>query len=433
MRRMWPHFEHGGRVVLTGMTKRLLCFSIAVLLAASSLARAAEDPVRAAETLAELKDEIADSELRQQQLVAAAKVVALAERELSDKLIAVSADVQDKQRLLGDLETRSDELAEEQVVISKSLERKKAVLARMLGGLQKLEQNPPPALVVAPHDIISALRGAMVFGAVVPTMKDEANALATDLKHHKSVSDQLQQARTEAAETFAALQASRLELSGLLNKKREMALALDSELDQTTARIQKLAKQAKSLEQLLGQIAELKAREEAEKTAERAAVDAELARQRAILAQPRIAMSKARGRLDYPVQGRVLAKFGETGDNGKAVQGVIFSARKDADVISPINGTVAFAGPFRSYDQVLILDAGDGYLVLMAGMSRISAVTGQAVIAGETVGQIGRNAGQVIAGQIGGAQPALYVEFRKQGRPIDPSPWWIGSRKEAMR
>jgi murein hydrolase activator len=402
-------------------------------LAAAHPVGAAEDAVRAAERLADLQSVIAGSEAKQQQLVEAAREVAQGEKAITENLITVSADVQDKQRLLTDLETRSDDLEAQQRIIEKDLARKRAVLADMLSGLQKLEQNPPPALVVAPHDIISALRGAMMFGAVVPGLKAQANALSADLRQHREVGQQLQQARTEAAETFAGLQASRLELSKLLEEKRQLAMALNGQLEQEAAKIAKLAKEAKSLEQLLGKIAEMKAKENAKKSAQRAAVEAELARQRAILSQPRIAMAKARGRLEFPVQGRILAKFGDANGSGGQFEGVVFAARKDADVISPVNGITVFAGPFRSYEEVLILDAGDGYLVLMAGMSRISAVNGQTVVAGETVGQLGSIAGLAIAGQVGDKQPALYVEFRKQGKPVDPAPWWVGGRKEAMR
>ena len=91
--------------------------------------------------------------------------------------------------------------------------------------------------------------------------------------------------------------------------------------------------------------------------------------------------------------------------------------------------------PFRNYGQVLILNAGGGYHVVLAGMDRISVNVGQFVLTGEPVAVMGggvasrRAAGGVRAP----SQPVLYVEFRKDGTPIDPSPWWATSKGEKVR
>jgi septal ring factor EnvC (AmiA/AmiB activator) len=94
------------------------------------------------------------------------------------------------------------------------------------------------------------------------------------------------------------------------------------------------------------------------------------------------------------------------------------ATRAQAQVISPADGKVEFAGPFRSYGQLLILDAGEGYLVLMAGMKEISADMGQSVRAGEPVGIMGKGPSSVtlLGDQIQEARPVLYVEFRKNWR-----------------
>ncbi len=393
------------------------------------------DALTAAKRLADLQDQLSSSDAKQHELATAAEIVAQGEKDIADQLISVAAQIQNKEQILTNLEERAADLDAEDKILKQELSKKKALLAEMLAGLQRLEQNPPPALVVEPHDIISALRGAMMFGAIVPNMKDEANALIAQLQRHKDIGLQLQQAQTEAAETFAELKASRESLAVLLEEKHKLAASLNSELERETAVTVQLGKQATSLQQLLGKIAEQRAKDDALRSAKQAAVEAELARQRAILAKPRVAMAKARGKLEYPVMGRILANFGDNTETGQRFEGVAFVARKEAEVISPVDGTVEFAGPFRSYGQVLILNAGDGYLVLLAGLRRISAVIGQQVQAGEAVGQLGKNAASanLVAGNIGGDRPVLYVEFRKQGKPVDPSDWWVGGRKEAMR
>jgi murein hydrolase activator len=93
-------------------------------------------------------------------------------------------------------------------------------------------------------------------------------------------------------------------------------------------------------------------------------------------------------------------------------------------VTAPCDGWVVYAGPFRSYGQLLILNAGGGYHVLLAGMERISVDLGQFVLTGEPVAVMGAGAQTAALVAVGSGQPVLYVEFRKDGIPVDPSPWW---------
>jgi septal ring factor EnvC (AmiA/AmiB activator) len=104
---------------------------------------------------------------------------------------------------------------------------------------------------------------------------------------------------------------------------------------------------------------------------------------------------------------------------------------------------VVYAGRFRNYGQVLILNAGSGYHVVLAGMDRISVNVGQFVLTGEPVavmiGGAPGNGSPAMAAHVTGNlglspdKPVLYVEFRKDSIPIDPSPWWAASKGEKVR
>src|SRR5690606_24611199 len=99
-----------------------------------------------------------------------------------------------------------------------------------------------------------------------------------------------------------------------------------------------------------------------------------------------------------------------------------------AIVTSPVDATILYAGPFRSYGQLLILDAGDGYHMVLSGLGRVSVSLGQSVLAGEPVGAMGETrVASVAALDNGDTVPKLYVEFRRDGKPVDPAPWWAGS------
>ncbi len=105
--------------------------------------------------------------------------------------------------------------------------------------------------------------------------------------------------------------------------------------------------------------------------------------------------------------------------------GDMVATQSAAIVTAPSDGSVLYAGPFRSYGQLLILNAGDGYHVVLAGMSRISVALGQSVLAGEPIGAMGETRLASASDEPGeNAAPELYVEFRKDGKPVDPAPWW---------
>jgi septal ring factor EnvC (AmiA/AmiB activator) len=105
-------------------------------------------------------------------------------------------------------------------------------------------------------------------------------------------------------------------------------------------------------------------------------------------------------------------------------------------VASPSDGWVAFSGPYRTYGQLLIINAGGGYYVVLAGMERINVEVGQFVLAGEPVATMGDGSARTALATVsalGASQPILYVEFRKDGTAIDPGPWWAKAELEKVR
>ncbi|MCQ0987789.1 murein hydrolase activator EnvC family protein [Jiella marina] len=149
-------------------------------------------------------------------------------------------------------------------------------------------------------------------------------------------------------------------------------------------------------------------------------------RNKTALLAPAAPFSTLKGRLSKPVLGRQIIGFGETDDIGRVTTGSSFATRAGDVVVAPADGRVLYAGAFRSYGQLLILDAGDGYHVVLAGMERIDVESGQFVSAGEPVALMGaRRLASVQMAEFGASEPALYVEFRKDGKPVDPQPWWM--------
>jgi septal ring factor EnvC (AmiA/AmiB activator) len=146
-----------------------------------------------------------------------------------------------------------------------------------------------------------------------------------------------------------------------------------------------------------------------------------------------VAFTATRGYLRLPVNGVKIGEFGGSDGIGGTQKGQSIAAHAGAQITSPCDGWVVYAGPFRSYGQLLILNAGGGYHVLLAGMERISVDLGQFVLTGEPVAVMGGGSQVSAAAAIKSKQPVLYVEFRKDGAPIDPSPWWATNEGEKVR
>lgn len=357
------------------------------------------------------------------------------EQEISDKLVDISQRIQSQEAAITDSEGQLLKMNKEEVVILADLAAKQDVLSELLAGLQRLEQNPPPALVVEPNDVLAALRGAIMFGSIVPELRGQAEELASNLARLEELRGNVKKGKETLRADIARLKDSKKELDALIAKKRDLVANANAALESERQRAAELAAKARTLKQLLASLAEEKLRREAEDTKQAEAED--LARKKAKEAaeQPRIAFAKARGKLAYPAQGQILKRFGDDDGLGGSLRGLVIATRDSAQVTAPADGRVEFAGPFRSYGQVLIINPGSSYHLLMAGLDRMTAQTGDFVRAGEPVGEMGTGPSSVtlLGDVIHDKRPVLYIEFRNSTEAIDSTPWWIGGRQEARR
>ncbi|MGQ0486411.1 MAG: murein hydrolase activator EnvC family protein [Hyphomicrobiales bacterium] len=369
-----------------------------------------------------------------QERIAAEVAAALAEQEeVAQRLVLIARDIQSREAAIAAAEARILRLSREAIVIRAGLAERQDVIAELLAGLQRLEQNPPPALVVEPGDVLAALRGAMMFGTIVPELRGEAEELARKLASLERIATIVAAEKQSIRQEIAGLEAAQAQVRGFAERKRLLAAAGNGRLELEKDRAAGLASKAKTLKQLIDGLAAERRRAEAEQAGKAVAEERERRRQEAALRRPDIEFSKTRGRLDYPAQGRILKRFGEDDGLGGTIRGLAVATRNGAQVTAPAAGSIEFAGPFRSYGQLLILNAGGGYHILLAGLTDVSAAMGDFVRAGEPVGTMGPGptSAIILGEQVRDGSPVLYIEFRKNGEAIDSAPWWIGGTKEA--
>jgi septal ring factor EnvC (AmiA/AmiB activator) len=371
--------------------------------------------------------------------------------KLTAALLDATQNVNVSERKIGETEARLDTLTGAEDAIKRSLASRRAVIAEVLASLQRMGRKPPPALLVTPEDMLAAIRTSMLLGSVLPQMRSETEALASDLSDLLQLRQSIAGERETLAAGVAKLRAERQRLAALVEARQSALAAAEQALGAERERALELAKQAASLKELIaGMETEVAAAARGAAAARKADED----RGRAAEARPPVAGMKTavapfkdparlapatsfiqtKGLLPLPVNGALQRGFGSQDGFGGTEKGLLISTRVEAIVASPCDGWVSFAGPYRSYGQLLIINVGQGYYIILAGMDKINVNVGQFILAGEPVAVMGDGSVKTAAAiAIGAVQPILYVEFRKDGVAIDPGPWWVKPELQKVR
>jgi murein hydrolase activator len=358
---------------------------------------------------------------------------------LNQQLIVTAARVRDLEANIEATQARLKPLDEQEAALRKSLDERRVAVVEILAVLQRVGHQPPPALFVQPEDALQAVRTAITLGAMVPSMHAEADALAGDLADLVKVRKGIVNERDRLANDLAVLGRDQLRLNLLIDQRQKKEAASEEALDAERTRAADLARQVDTLKSLIAKLESgLPAASRAAARADAHEIEGDATRPNLAALKdpgrlaPAVAFAETRGHLRWPVNGVKVSDFGTSDGMGGTQKGLSIASRSGAQITSPCDGWVVYAGTFRSYGQLLILNAGGGYHVLLAGMERISVDLGQFVLTGEPVAVMGGGA-QVSAAATKSKQPVLYVEFRKDGAPIDPSPWWATNEGEKVR
>jgi septal ring factor EnvC (AmiA/AmiB activator) len=363
-------------------------------------------------------------------------------RKLNQALIDTAGGIRSVETRVAGAEARLQQLLDSEGAIRKSLDGRRAVIVEVLAAIQRIGRRPPPALMVKPEDALESVRTAMLLGAVVPEMRVEAEALAGELGDLVRVRAEAATERDGLARDLMALSFEKNRMTLLVDERQKRQTETEKKLEAERQRAVELSRQADNLKDLIGRL------ERGLDNASRAARSAEESRAlgdtRADLSAlkdpgrlgPAIAFASAKGVLPVPVNGVKSREFGAPDGSGGTERGISIATRPGAQVTAPCDGWVVYAAPYRSYGKLLILNAGGGYHVVLAGMERISVDIGQFVLTGEPVAVMGSGpqiASAMVTGAAGSSQPMLYIEFRKDGSPVDPNPWWATPDSEKVR
>lgn len=337
--------------------------------------------------------------------------------QINRKMIAAAAKVQATEAEMLDHEIRLLQLQDDEKAMRGELIENKEAFVRALMALQRMARHPPEALLVHPLTPSETVRGAILLRSAVPKIEQQAARLKEDLASLSQMVAEIETRQQGLKKATVRLKEEQTALSGLVKTKKAVLVSTEGEASAQARKIASLAKKAKSLKDLLAKIEKQQVQAEKEKKRKEKEAKSNPPKKAKPVTEPykaKVAFSGVRGRLPYPVVGRKIKSFGETEKNGLTSKGIVVESKPGAQVIAPHQGRVVYAGRFRGYGQLLIVEHGEGYHSLLAGMGRIDAETGQTVLTGEPVGIMGGSKAD---------KPGLYIEIRRGGEPINPLPW----------
>ncbi|MEH6545506.1 MAG: peptidoglycan DD-metalloendopeptidase family protein [Sneathiella sp.] len=378
---------------------------------------------------------------------------------LKASLVTAAKTLTSLDQKLVDVEQRLSDIKQVENDTLDDLSKRNVELAATLSALVNLSRQPEGTIIGNPAGLVDSLRTSSLLRNIIPALKNDADQLVRQLETLETLRADYFREKTEFEnlrkirlieqksidQLIAAKKAAQNKIAGSRTKEQKRLNKLTANLRDTTALMEKLAQdqqKAKAAEEkrLQQEIArtevELKEQQKkaasvakANKTAEKPIEIVKPAENREIIKEKPVQVARAaigkrfreaKGTLPLPVGGTIVSNYNESKKTGQQ-KGIVIESRPEAAVISPFDGQIAFAGPFRHYGLLLIIDHGDGYHTLLAGLGSIEGAVGQLLLAGEPVGQMKKSSKD---------KPKLYMELRSKGAPINPGPWLMATNRK---
>lgn len=360
--------------------------------------------------------------------------------KLRTRMAEAASRAQRTEYTMADVEARLGSLREKAGETRAILASRHGELGRLMGALLRLARRPPETLLLMQRSPLETVRTGILLETAVPRVNAKATQLRTELAALTALETEIRDQRARLDTIATALDRERARLTALAAEKATLLESTERQADGAAERVQRLAQSARSLRELVQSLDVQAARERAEQQRLSALVQPEprpsneaATRDSPPLGGPSLALlpgaravSTAKGELFPPISGQVTRQFGQPDPEGLRDRGVVLQTTLRATVVAPYDGTILYAGAFEGFGLILIIEHGEGYHTLLAGLGRIDLGVGQRVLAGEPVGAM------TASGAVGaGRGSELYVELRHNGDPIDPLPWFAGLSEKA--
>ena len=331
------------------------------------------------------------------------------------QLIAAANSIRNLEDKLTQLEKNLHLLEQDEHQKGLRLEKNRQKLARILSALQRIALQPPEAIIAAPGDPLDTVRSALVLETALPSIERQVKALRRELTTFAELRQRISTDRTELLTTRQKLKTQQGSIRKLLAHKKAQEKKNAVTLKQRRKNAKALAKKAKSLRDLLTRLKDTTPRPKPRPKGQGGNILP--LNENQIRAFP----PRTTATLLSPVRGSVTKKFQQS-DQISFREGILIVTRTRAQVVAPYDGRIVYAGDFRGYGKIIIIEHSQGkttqsenkdsYHSLIAGLDEIAVSENQLVLAGEP-----------LAWMSDAPKPEVYYELRQAGRPINPQPW----------
>lgn len=369
-----------------------------------------DDPATTRAALARAREQSRAAAGRAEALEAKARTAREAAAKTASEAAALAARIQQSEAGIAAANARIALARQQRAALDRRLAVRRGPLIRLTAGLQKLARRPLALGVLRPGSLKDTVYLRAMLATTLPEVRKRTAALRGEIARSQAI-------EVEAREAVAALRAGegelderRQRLAALESRQRLVSRAASGEAAREAERALALAEEARDLDGLVGRL------------------DAAGSLRRELAALPGPLLRPARPgqsevvetaapasdfggtpAFQLPVSGRTLAGFGSAGEDGVRSAGIALGPVDGAQVVAPGAGRVAFAGPFRGFDRIVIVEHAGGFTSLVTGLARVDVAVGEELVGGAPLGVAG----------VGG--PVVTLELRKDGEPVNPA------------
>ncbi len=325
---------------------------------------------------------------------------------LKKRLVSLASKIQTTEQEIHSIETDISNLQEEKAGIEKKLEEQYGSMSHMVLALQRIRRVPPQALIARKTSPVDTARTALLLKKVLPALEKQASALRQDAERLTDIEKDLDKKRESVLAKMAGLETKQDEMKELLAERKRTYKSTSAEHKQQEISIKKISQQASDLKDLITKLENANAKQNA----------FDNIKKKKSSPKKKFVVPSGNKHAQLPVSGIIEVSYGGKDSIGAVSEGLYIKSRKGALVTAPMSGVIRYAGPFKNYKNLLIIEHEDNYHSLVAGFSKIDTVVGQTVITGEPVGILG--SGTNDTGDDNAS--SLYYELRFKGQPVNP-------------
>lgn len=370
-----------------------------------------EETVSIRKAIAEARADAAAAAARGTRLEKGARAATEAAEKTAREAAAVAARIQQSEASIAAAEGRIALVDRQRQTLLKRLAERREPLVRLTGALQKLARRPLGLSILQPGSLRETVYLRAMLDTTLPQVRQRTAALRGELERGRVLELQAREAVASLEDEQSTLDRRRRQLAALETRQRIEARARTGEASRETDRALVLAEEARDLGALVKRLGEAGSLRD-----ELAALPGPVLRPAAparatVAAQPPGSPERLGAgpvELQLPVAGRTVAGFGTVTASGIRSQGVTLAPRPGAQAVAPAPGRVAFAGPYRGYGRIVIIDHGNGWTSLVTGLARTNVEVGDRLVGGSPMGVAGVE------------RPEVTLELRRDGAPVNP-------------